>query len=81
MKTKIIAIGNSRGVRIPKVLIEQLALSEEVELYATEGELRIRSAAQPRDGWEKAFVGGNQNKTDEFVSAPIDPSMGEEWTW
>jgi len=81
MKTKLIAIGNSRGIRIPKTLIEQLQLSEEVELYATDGELRIRPAGRPRDGWAEAFKGGKQEKIDAFVSAPIDPSTDEEWTW
>jgi antitoxin MazE len=81
MKTKLIAIGNSRGIRIPKTLIKQLQLSDEVELYATEGELRIRPAGRPRDGWSAAFKDGKHDVVDAFVTAPIDPESDEEWTW
>jgi antitoxin MazE len=81
MKTKLIAIGNSRGIRIPKTLIEQLQLSEEVELYATDGELRIRPADRPRADWMGAFKDGSEADVDDFVSASIDPSTDEDWTW
>jgi antitoxin MazE len=81
MKTKLIAIGNSRGIRIPKALIEQLQLSEEVELYATEGELRIRPADRPRADWMGAFKDGMKADPHDFVHAPIDPATDEEWTW
>lgn len=41
MKTKIIAIGNSRGVRLPKVLLEESGLTQDVELRVKKGEIRI----------------------------------------
>ncbi len=44
MKTTIIMIGNSRGVRIPKPLLEESGLSREVELRAKKGEIKITSA-------------------------------------
>jgi antitoxin MazE len=55
MKTNLIRIGNSRGVRIPKALIEQARLSETVELEGGEGGVIIRSAIKPRAGWDEAF--------------------------
>lgn len=55
MKTRIVRIGNSQGVRIPKLLIERSNLSEEVELTAQDNQIIIRSARQPRADWENSF--------------------------
>jgi len=54
MKARIIQIGNSRGVRIPKKLLEQAHLTDEVQIEARAGEIVIRSR-RPREGWEEAF--------------------------
>jgi antitoxin MazE len=55
MKTRIVPIGNSRGVRIPKTLLDQTGLSGEVEISAEDDALVIRQARKPRDGWAAAF--------------------------
>lgn len=59
MTTKTIAklsqIGNSRGVRLPKALIEQAGLHDEVELIARDGEILIANIRQPRAGWAEAM--------------------------
>ncbi|MEP0869684.1 AbrB/MazE/SpoVT family DNA-binding domain-containing protein [Trichocoleus desertorum AS-A10] len=55
VKTRIIKIGNSQGIRIPKLLIEQLHLSDEVELEVQQNQLIIRPARSTRQGWEAAF--------------------------
>ena len=52
---RIIPIGNSRGVRIPKPLLEQTGLRGEVEITAEDGSLVIRPVKKPRDGWASAF--------------------------
>jgi antitoxin MazE len=56
MKTRIIRIGNSRGIRIPKPLLQQAGLSGEVEMRAQNGSLVIRAAKKPRAGWAAAFA-------------------------
>ena len=55
MKTRIVRIGNSQGVRIPKPLLEQSGLGEEVELEVRADEIVIRAGSRPRAGWEEAF--------------------------
>ena len=55
MKTNVIRIGNSRGIRIPKRLLEECRLEETVELEAHKDHLVVRSATKPRGGWEEAF--------------------------
>jgi antitoxin component of MazEF toxin-antitoxin module len=55
IKTPLIKIGNSRGIRIPKVLIDQIGLGDEVEIDAQRGQLVIRPIACPRNGGEEQF--------------------------
>ena len=55
MKTRIVRIGNSRGVRIPESLLELTGLSGEVEISARENTLIIQCARVPRESWKAAF--------------------------
>ena len=54
MKSRIVQIGNSRGIRLPKVLLEEAQLADEVELEAEPGRIVIRRGNQPRTGWQGA---------------------------
>jgi antitoxin MazE len=55
MKTRIVRIGNSKGIRIPKLRLQQTGLSGEVDIRAENGSLVIRPARRPRAGWAAAF--------------------------
>ncbi len=55
MRARIIRIGNSKGIRIPTLLLEQCQLAEEVELEAKPGLLIMRPVGGPRHGWAVAF--------------------------
>lgn len=55
MKAHVVRIGNSRGIRIPKSVIEQCQLYGAVDLIVQQGQLVVRSAAKARAGWEQAF--------------------------
>jgi antitoxin MazE len=83
MKTRIIRIGNSQGIRIPKALLEQSRLSEEVELHAAPGELIIRPVRSPREGWEEQFRRMAECGDDRLLDG--DSSLTEwdetEWQW
>lgn len=82
MKTRIVRVGNSRGVRLPKVLLEQARLAEEVELQAEPGRIVIRSLRQPRAGWAQAARQMNERGDDKLVD-PLTPTRfdHEEWEW
>ena len=77
MKTKIVAIGNSRGIRIPQTLLKQCQLKDFVELEAINGELVIRSLIEPRAGWTQAF----REMASKGEGRLLDPgfSSGSEW--
>jgi antitoxin MazE len=55
MKTRIVRIGKSQGVRIPKLLLQQTGLHDEVEIIAAGNALVTYSARKPREGWAKAM--------------------------
>ncbi len=55
MKARIVRIGNSQGIRIPKPLLEQTGLGTVVELEVQGEQIIIRPADRPREGWEAAF--------------------------
>jgi antitoxin MazE len=84
MKTTIVRIGNSRGVRIPKALLEQSGLSGEVELNAEAGALVIRPARKPREGWAEAFAEMARQGDDALVDdlSSIQSAWDrDEWEW
>ena len=82
LRTHIIRIGNSRGIRIPKACLEQLGECEEVELVAEPGSLVIRPATRPRQDWEEQFramaTRGDGRLLDEHVATRWDET---EWEW
>ncbi len=84
MKTRIVRIGNSQGVRIPKLLIEQTGLSGEVEITVQDGALVIKSIAKARAGWATAFREMARLGYDSLIDED-SPSLSswddEEWEW
>ncbi len=55
VRTHIIKIGNSQGIRIPKLLLDQLGLGDEVEIEVQGKQLVIRPTRSPRQGWNEQF--------------------------
>ena len=84
VKTRIIRIGNSQGVRIPKVLLEQSGLGEDVELAVEQDQIVIRRSRRPREGWDEQFQLMAARGDDQLLDGDI-PSLTswdeEEWEW
>lgn len=82
MRTRLVRIGNSRGIRIPKLAIEEAGLSEEVELRVQPGAITIRPAAGPRAGWSEAAKLMQARGDDRLLDVPTPTRFDEEeWTW
>ena len=84
MKTNLIQIGNSKGIRIPKSLIEQYQLNGEIELIPSKSGLLITSSSKAREGWEEAFINSALEEKDSDGSACQSFSNKfdhEEWSW
>jgi antitoxin MazE len=56
MKVAIVAIGNSRGVRLPKTVLDQLGFGAEAELAIEDGRVTLTPLKAPRRGWVEAFA-------------------------
>ena len=82
MKAKIVRIGNSRGVRIPKPLLEEAGLEEQVQLRVVEGGIMIESERAPRDGWADAAALANDHGDDALLDEAVPTRFDEaEWEW
>ena len=82
MKVELVRIGNSRGIRIPKPMIEQCGFEGVVELQIEDDHLVIAPARQAREGWEEAFRAAGSSAHDELLlNAPSNQFDREEWRW
>jgi antitoxin MazE len=84
MRAQIIKIGNSQGIRIPKTVLEQTGLKDEVELEVEDNKIIIRSIKQPRQGWEESFKKMAENKDDKLLDKDLSLQNNwdkDEWQW
>jgi antitoxin MazE len=84
MLTKIVPIGNSRGIRIPKAMLEQCGFGKEIDLQAKNGALVLRAVKATRAGWADAFGRMAAAGDDQLVQkdAPAATQFdAEEWQW
>jgi len=75
IRTRFIQVGNSRGLRIPKVVIDQLGLGGEVEIAIQSDRLVIQSASRPRAGWDQEF----RRMAEQGDDALLDRRQPTEW--
>jgi antitoxin MazE len=84
MRTRIVRIGNSRGIRIPKPLLEEIGLDGEVEVRIEGNTLVVRPVRQARQGWFDAFAMMAERGDDELldrVAEGVSSWDEEEWQW
>jgi len=82
MKAKLVQIGNSRGVRLPKPLIEEAKLKDEVDINVREGAIVITSIGKPRSGWAESAKLMHNRQGDKLID-PISETQFDqtEWQW
>jgi antitoxin MazE len=79
---RLVRIGNSRGVRIPKPLLEQAGLAEDVELRVVADGILIASASSARRGWADAARDARARGDDALLDTPSATRFDErEWEW
>jgi antitoxin MazE len=82
MKAELVRIGNSRGLRIPKPVIEQCGFGETVELRVENDRLIISPERQPRQGWDEAFRAAGSAASDDLLLPEFSNAFDrEEWQW
>jgi len=82
VKTRIIRIGNSRGIRVPKLLLDQAQLPDEVEVRAEPGRLVVQGVRRPRAGWAEAARVMRERQHDILLDASSSTRFDRtEWKW
>ena len=80
MEVSVVKIGNSKGIRFSKTIIERYNIKDTVDLILDKGQIIIKPLARPRKGWEKAFKDMHANGDDKLLIPDIfeDENL-EEW--
>jgi len=82
MLASIVQIGNSRGIRLPKRIIHELKIKDEVELIINKDELVIKGIKKrPRQGWDEAFAKMSEDKADKLLLPDNIDNETFEWVW
>lgn len=84
MRARIVKIGNSQGIRIPKPLLEQTGIVEDVELEVLNNQIIIRPVTSSREGWEETFKAMSEKNDDRLIiddNNMVHSWDDEQWRW
>lgn len=71
MEISVIAIGNSRGIRLPKTLLNKYNIGDLVDLQIEKDCIILKPIKKARNGWAEKFKNMNENKDDELLVADV----------
>ena len=81
MEVSIIKIGNSKGFRLTKSILERYNITDKIELILEKGQIILRPISEPRKGWDKAFQKMHKNGEDSLILDDVfDDENFEEWS-
>ncbi len=81
MEVSIIQIGNSKGLRLNKSILERYNIKDKVELILEKGQIVLKPIDEPRKGWNKAFKKMHEQKDDQlFMDDVFEDESFEEWS-
>jgi len=80
MEVSVVKIGNSRGIRFSKTIIERYNIRDTVEMILDKSHIIIKPLTKPRKGWDKAFIEMHANGDDKLIIPDIfEEENLEEW--
>jgi len=80
MKASVISIGNSKGIRLPKMMLKELEIEGEVDLSIENEKIIIKPLKdKPREGWDKAFALMHKRGDDALLMSEHIDSQMEDW--
>ena len=81
MELSVINIGNSKGIRLSKTILEKYSISDKIELILEKGHIILKPKAEPRKGWDKAFKKMHENGDDHLlINDVFEDESFEEWS-
>ena len=75
MEVSVVQIGNSKGLRLSKTILEKYKIRDKVEMILEEEQIVIRASTNPKKGWDEAFKAINANADDQLL---IDDVFNDE---
>jgi antitoxin MazE len=83
VRAKVIRIGNSKGIRLPKVILEQYHITDQVELVPKQNHIALQASSSLRSGWELAFKNMHKNADDSLLinDEILNKWDDTEWEW
>lgn len=82
MLVSLIPIGNSKGIRLPKAILEQLNIKDKLEMEVVDKQLILKPINnKPRDGWEKALKEMSSNDDNSLLIPEVNETEAFEWEW
>ena len=82
MKVSVVPIGNSRGIRLPKAILKQLDIRDQLEMQVEHREIILRPIpSNPRSGWEERLREMSVNHDDELLIPENMAPEGFDWEW
>ena len=81
MELSVINIGNSKGIRLSKTILEKYSISDKIELILEKGYIILKPKTEPRKGWDKAFKKMHENGDDQLlINDVFEDENFEEWS-
>lgn len=80
MELSVINIGNSKGIRLSKTILEKYSINDKIELILEKGYIILKPKAEPRKGWDNAFKKMHENGDDQLLIDDLfEDENFEEW--
>lgn len=82
MEAKLVRIGNSKGIRLPKTMLVQTGMTERIEIEARGHSIILKPIKEPRSGWEASFAKGGHALSKEdraWLDADLTAAEGDNW--
>ena len=80
MEISVINIGNSKGIRLSKTILEKYSINDKIELILEKGYIILKPKTEPRKNWEKAFKKMHKNGDDQLLMDDVfEDENFEEW--
>jgi antitoxin MazE len=81
MELSVIDIGNSKGIRLSKTILEKYNITDKIELIFEKGYIILKPKSEPRKGWERAFKKMHKNGDDQLLMNDVfEDENFEEWS-
>lgn len=81
MILSVIAIGNSRGIRLPKTILDQYHITDKVEVELSDNTITLHAVRTARDGWAEQMKLMHERGEDTLTLPESIDSTPEQWEW